>query len=407
LKKVYIVGVGPGSGGLCVPDAVKAVSACDVLVGGRRNLEAFGDYGKEQVPIGADLDEVAEYVARNAGTKSIAVLVSGDPGIFSIMNLIETRLKGAEVEVIPGISSLQYLCGRIKTAWDDAAFVSVHGRDPGKLPGLLRTCKKVIVFTGGGCKPESVCGLMLENGLSDFTVTVGENLSYPDERVVTGSPQEISGMEFGELSLMLITKNPSNGDGKGAWTHSTHGIPDDMFIRGEVPMTKEEIRAVALSKLRLDTGSTVYDIGAGTGSVSVECALRCPAGRVFAIERNPGALSLITQNSIKFGTANLETIEGEAPLTGARLPAPDRVFIGGSGGNLRGILEWISGIPGKRRVVISSLTLETTYEAVKLLTELGFSDPEIAEIAVARSKSAGGRHMMQSVNPVTVICAQK
>lgn len=184
---------------------------------------------------------------------------------------------------------------------------------------------------------------------------------------------------------------------------TTHGLPDREFVRGDVPMTKEEVRSVSLSKLHLKRDSIVYDVGAGTGSVSVEAAIQADQGHVYAIERNEEAVALILQNQRRMKVDNLTVIAGEAPDVLEELPAPDCVFIGGSKGHMKEIIQTVAQKNPKVRVVINAIALETLAEAVKCCDEVKVTEEEIVQISVAKSKSVGSYHMMMGQNPVSVI----
>ncbi len=179
-----------------------------------------------------------------------------------------------------------------------------------------------------------MCQELVERGLGDVQLSVGERLSYSDERIVTGTAAELAGETFADLSV-LLAENPDPV--VRPWNGS--GLPDGAFLRGDVPMTKEEVRSLALSKLRLEEHHVVWDVGAGTGSVSVECALSCPAGRVYAVEKKDAALALLAENKARFHAVNLEIVAGTAPEALTNLPAPDRVFLGGTSGSLEEILQ--------------------------------------------------------------------
>ncbi|MCX8131185.1 MAG: precorrin-6y C5,15-methyltransferase (decarboxylating) subunit CbiE [Clostridia bacterium] len=404
--KINVVGIGPGDREYILPAVQKTVENSDVIIGGKRNLELFSHLNKEKVTVGNNLEEICKYIEANGSTKTVTVLASGDPGIYSIAEYLKNRLQGIELEMLPGISSFQYLCSKMKTSWQDIRIVSLHGRNEENLAGIIRKNKKAAVFTGGDQLPHMICRDLIREGLGHVQVTVGENLSYPEERIVTGMPAEICDMSFESLCIMLVQNDRTTESCKHCWPFSTAGIPDDMFIRDTIPMTKEEIRAVTLSKLRLRENDTVFDIGAGTGSVSVECGIRCPGGRVYAVEKNPGAIDLIRRNIDKFSLNNVWVIEGEAPGTLADLPEPDRVFIGGSSGKMGDLLEWITGFGKPVRVVVNAIAIESVHEVIKAMEEKGFSETDIVNVSVARSRIAGGKHLMQAINPVYIISGE-
>lgn len=406
-NKLFIIGIGPGNEEYIYPAARKYIESGDILVGGKRNLELFHSLQKEEVVIGSSLEPIVRFIRDNIDTKRIVVLASGDPGIFSIAEYVKKHLCGVEMEVYPGISSLQYLCARVGKRWEDIFIVSLHGRECKDVNTILHTHGKVAIFTGGSSSPDGICRELARHGFGNAAVIVGENLSYPDERIVTGFPEDIAKMEFGSLSLMLVENPAAKKAQSPAWEYETSGIPDEMFIRGEVPMTKEEVRSVTLSKLRLREDSVVYDVGAGTGSVSIECALRMKHGRVYAIEKEQNALELIRANILKFGLNNITLVEGVAPYILHRLPEPDRIFIGGTGGSMEDILDWIFHLSGDVRIVINAVAIESAYEALAGLQKQGCKEVEITCVSVARGRTAGKKHLMQALNPVYIISGEK
>lgn len=192
------------------------------------------------------------------------------------------------------------------------------------------------------------------------------------------------------------------------WKFKTGGIPDEMFIRAKVPMTKAEVRAVTMAKARLADDHVIWDIGAGTGSISVEAALTAVKGTVYAVEKEPEAVGLIEQNIERFGTSNVKVFTGIAPEILHGLPEPDRVFIGGSGGNLAVIINFVyEKMAGGGRLVINAVVLETLTIAAETLKQLGFIDIEIAQVAVAKAVEVGNLHMFKSHNPVFIISGEK
>lgn len=406
MKKLHIVGVGPGAREYILPEALKIIEQSDVLIGGARNLELFSALNKEKLDITNNLEEICRYIKNNIENKSLSVIVTGDPGLYSIMNYLKARLPGVRMDAVPGVSSLQYLCCKQGMNWEDLYITSLHGREQPDFIEIVKANKKVGVFTGGETRPDSVCKELLQAGICSLKVTVGENLTYADERIVSGTPQEVAGQSFKSLSVMVIEHHGVLEAGK-VWEFKNSSIPDGMFIRGKVPMTKEEVRALSISRLRLMTDSTVLDIGAGTGSVSIECALRCSKGKIYAVEKNPEALELIRQNALKFGAGNMQIIGGQAPDALKGLPEPDRVFIGGSSGNMEALIAWVSEIGRNVRIVMNAVTPESLYEALRGLEKNEFEDIEVTSVSIARGRLAGGKHLMEALNPVYIISAEK
>lgn len=406
-NKLYVVGIGPGNKDFIYPAAQKLIEASDVLIGGKRNLELFKYLNKEEIIIGSKLNDIDSYIFENICKKKIVVLATGDPGIFSITEYLKNKLGDIDIEVYPGISSFQYLCAKVKMNWDDIFILSLHGRELEDLAGVLESHDKVAIFTGGNSSPDSVSRELTERGLGDLMVTVGENLSYQDERIVKGTAHEIGNMKFNSLSIMLVVNKFKASSSNEIWEFTTPGILDEMFVRGDVPMTKEEVRSVTLSKLRLKEDSVLFDIGAGTGSVSIECGLRMKKGKVYAIEKEIDAVELIKKNCLKFGLRNLNVVEGEAPTALNGLPIPDRVFIGGTNGSMEGILEWVYKIAGSVRVVVNAVAIETVCEAVEGLTGRGFKNIDITCVSISRGRPVGKKHLMQALNPVYIISGER
>jgi precorrin-6B C5,15-methyltransferase / cobalt-precorrin-6B C5,C15-methyltransferase len=405
-NKLYILGIGPGDKALICPAAEKLIEQSDVIIGGKRNLQLYSHLSAEKLVIGNNLEEISEYITENINAKNISVLASGDPGIFSIMEYLKNRLKDVDIEVIPGISSFQYLCSFLKLSWHDAVIASLHGREQDNLINLIRNNKKVFIFAGGTSSPQGICRKLIENDLSGVTVTVGENLSYDEERIITGKPVDIVNLNFESLSILLVQNESAETETDGVWPFTTAGIPDELFIRGQVPMTKEEVRAVTLSKLRLKENQILYDIGAGTGSVSIECGLKIKGGKVFAVEKEEDALQLIAMNIEKFGLNNIQIVAGEAPSILKGLPAPDRVFIGGTCGKIEAILEWIKDFGKPVRVVANAVAIESSYELIKGFEGSGFTDIDVTCLSVSRGRVAGGKHLMQALNPIYIISGE-
>ena len=393
--KVYLIGVGMGNPGTMTAEALEAVRACPVLVGAPRLLERWAQ-NHDCVPLIAGAD-IAEYIGKQQ-EGPIGVLLSGDTGFYSGAKRLWALLEDHEVVTLPGISSLSYFCAKLHTDWQDVKIVSAHGRSH-NVVGEIQRNGRTFALTGGSTKVQDICRELTGRGLGDVTVSVGERLSYPDERVVSGTAAELAEETFADLSVLLaVNPRPVTRPWNGS------GLPDDAFLRGNVPMTKEEVRALALSKLRLAERHVVWDVGAGTGSVSVECALSCPAGRVFAVEKKEEALALLEENKERFQAANLFIVAGTAPEALKDLPAPDRVFIGGTSGELGEILDVIFDKNPAARVVCTAVTLETVAEAARLFAHLEGAD--MVQVSATRTRSAGRYHLMDAQNPVWIFSGE-
>ena len=389
--KVYLIGVGMGSPETMTVGALEAIRACPVLVGARRLLEPWTE-SHDCVPLIAGAD-IAEYIGK-VQEGPVGVLLSGDTGFYSGAKRLWTLLLDHEVITIPGISSMSYLSAKLHVDWQDVKIVSAHGRSH-NVVGEIQRNERTFALTGGNTKAQDICRELTDRGLGNVKVSVGERLSYSDERVVTGTAAELAEQEFEDLSV-LLAENPDPV--VRPWNGS--GLPDDAFLRGDVPMTKEEVRTLALSKLRLNEDSVVWDVGAGTGSVSIECALSCPAGRVFAVEKKEAALALLAENKARFHASNLTIVGGTAPEALEELPAPDRVFLGGTSGELSEILDVIFRKNPAARVVCTAVTLETVAEAARLFA--GLEGADMVQVFATRTRQAGRYHLMDAQNPVWI-----
>lgn len=398
-RQLYLVGIGMGNEKNRTVEAEQICQSADLLIGARRMLQSVKTEGKA-VFESYKPDEIAAYLAEHPQYETAAVLLSGDIGFYSgakkLYDAIE-RTEGLEqMEIYPvsGISSVVYFCGKLGVSWEDVHLLSLHGRKQ-NLIDAVKYHEKVFVLCGEKDGIPKICCKLKEYGLGDVKVAVGTDLSYEQERIVQGTAESLMKEDFAPLSVLLIC-NPDVKKRIG------HGLDDDLFLRGKVPMTKSEVRSISLSKLRLHKDAVVWDVGAGTGSVSIEAARLAKDGVVYAIEKKDEAIDLLEQNKRKFGTDNLEIIKGLAPEALEGLPAPTHAFIGGSSGNLKEILEVLLEQNPGVRVVINAIALETVAEAMQCLKTMAFTDVDIAQVSVAKGKKLGSYEMMMGQNPVYI-----
>lgn len=400
-QKVSLVGIGMGTPDTLTQEGKQALESADLLIGARRMVEHIKRPGQE-VWTGYKPEEICAYIAAHPEYKNVAIALSGDVGFYSgakkLLETLHRELPVVQKKVYCGISSMIYFCAKLETPWEDVHPVSLHGREC-NLPGLLRIYGKIFAIVGTTDGIAKLCQKLQSYGMGDVRVEVGERLSYPEEKITRGYAWQLTELETDSLSVVLFTR-------EGKETVVTHGIPDEAFIRGKVPMTKEEVRSISLSKLQLTRNSVIYDVGAGTGSVSVEMAMQAVEGQVYAIEKKPEAVELLYKNKEKFAADNLTIIEGLAPEACVDLPVPTHAFIGGSSGNMKEILELLLSKNPKIRVVINCIALESVGEAMNCLKELPLEQVDIAQVQVAKGKKAGSYHLMMGQNPVYVISCQ-
>lgn len=398
MKKLNIVGLGIGSNNYIHSAAKGAIEEADCLIGARRMLESFEFLHKEMFESICTQD-IIDYI-KHSKCRVFSLLVSGDSGFYSLSKKItENLLKDHEVTVenIPSISSMQYLCSKLNISWDDVKHQSAHGRDINIATAVMFS-KKTFFLTGGEFGPREICKVLCTKGLGHVNVTVGENLSYPNEKIITDTAFNLSLMNFDSLSAMLVENREALDINIGM-----RSIGDDEFITGNIPMTKSEVRTISIGKLNIKNSSTVYDIGAGTGSVSIETALKLSCGQLYAIEKNEEAISLIKKNKEKFKAYNIDIVKGLAPDCLENLPSPDCVFIGGSGGNLEKIICEVLKKNKTANVVINAIALESVNEAIRCMEKFKFEHVEITNAWISKSKKIGSYNMMMGQNPIYII----
>ena len=398
-RTISCIGIGMGTLDTLTHEAAETIRNADILFGAKRILESV-----EHMPdlLRDDQERVEEYrsaqIAKYLSTRPnltrIVILMSGDVGFYSGARLVQDAFPDEKIDYYCGISSVVYFASKVPTAWQDAKLLSAHGRSLNLL-NCVQRYPKIIMIVSGVEDVRAICQELVEAEMTYVHVTVGTNLSYPEETVTSGTPEDFLQAETTGLHIMLLENPQAN--------HIiVPGMSDETFVRGKVPMTKEEIRILSVAKLQLTEDSIVYDVGAGTGSVSMECARLCTNGTVYAVERNPEGIALIRENSKKLRLSNVKAIEGLAPEALMDLPAPTHAFIGGSAGNMGEILDVLRAKNPSVRIVINTIALESISEVMQLLKERGY-DADIVQISAAKSRVLGRYHMMTGLNPVYII----
>ncbi len=392
--QVVFASLGGGTPETITAECMTALRQAGCILGAKRLLQALPQ-GCTQNRISAIRpEELMEAIMRQR--EDCVVVFSGDAGFYSgarrLLPLLKER--GIPVKTLPGISSVQLLSARLGLPWQEWELVSAHGTDCDVVRAV--TCGKPAFFlTGGDLGPGEICQRLAAAGLGALPVIAGENLSYPDEKIISGTASEMAAYSFAPLSVLLAEPAPKR-------PKRCPGFPDGAFSRGAVPMTKQEVRAAALAKLAVRPSDILWDIGAGTGSVSVELALAAERGAVYAVECGSEACGLIRENREKFSAWNLHLAEGFAPEVLAGLPAPDGVFIGGSKGKLAEIVDAVLDRNPFARICVAAIALETLADAAAALSRHGL-EAAVTQIAVTRSRPAGKLHLLAANNPVFLI----
>ncbi len=399
--KAAVIGIGMGGAGLTLTlEAEEAIRSAECIIGAKRMLESAHKH--QSVFEAVSPERIAAFIREHGEYSRFAVLMSGDTGFFSGTKKLLPLLDFCDVTVLSGISSLSYLCARANLSYENVKTVSLHGREASIVP-ICERSRRVFSLVGGENGAGRLIDMLADAGLDNLRITVGEKLGHSDERINTGSAAELKGRIFDRLSAVYI-ENPLPRS-------SAFGLPDTVFIRNDeknavVPMTKSEVRAVCLSKLRLLSDSVVWDVGSGTGSVSVEAALTAIDGTVYAIEKKPEAAELTRLNAEMARLTNVVSVLGSAPEACADLPSPTHAFIGGSSGNMREIIQLVLSKNQNARIVATAISLETVSELNSCLTEFGFIEREVVCLNVSKARRIGGYDLMTAQNPVYIFTMQ-
>ena len=395
---VTLIGMGSGQPENLTLQGLAALRQADLILGARRLLAVLPAGCTENRAAAYRPDEVAELL-QTSGAENAVLVYSGDTGFYSGASAMMEKLEalGVRARVLPGLSSIQLLAAALGRPWQGWNLVSAHGRTCDPVAECMQG-RPTFFLTGGSEDPATLCAQLEAEGFGDVQGVVGQCLGTPEEKLFRGSVKELAAGRFNSLSVLLV-------EAVEGLPRRAPGLPDEAFERGDVPMTKQEVRAAVLAKLAVRPEDILWDVGAGTGSVSVELALAAPRGRVYAVECRPEGCALIKVNREKFRTRNLVLVEGLAPDALSDLPAPDAVFIGGSKGSLAAIVDAALDKNPDARICVSAIALETLSAAVTALTAKGRT-VQVSQIAVSRAKAVGGLHLMMAQNPIYLITGE-
>lgn len=395
---VTLIGMGSGQPENLTLQGLAALRQADLILGARRLLAVLPAGCTENRAAAYRPDEVAELL-QTSGAENAVLVYSGDTGFYSGASSMMEKLEalGVRARVLPGLSSIQLLAAALGRPWQGWNLVSAHGRTCDPVAECMQG-RPTFFLTGGSEDPATLCAQLAAEGFGDVQAVVGQCLGTPEEKLFRGSVKELAAGRFNSLSVLLV-------EAAEVLPRRAPGLPDEAFERDDVPMTKQEVRAAVLAKLAVRPEDILWDVGAGTGSVSVELALAAPRGRVYAVECRPEGCALIKANREKFRTRNLVLVEGLAPAVLSDLPAPDAVFIGGSKGSLAAIVDAALDKNPDARICVSAIALESLSAAVAALTAKGRT-VQVSQIAISRARAVGGLHLMMAQNPIYLITGE-
>ena len=433
LMHIDLVGTGPGRESLMTAEAREAIGKADIIFGAERMIAPYRD--RETYPFYRAGDIIP--VLEERRPERAAVLFSGDTGFCSGATMILPELAAQlqesgianEIRLHPGISSVAYLSALTGEPYTDAGLCSMHGRtgdeqNEAQVMDAIRRHRRTFLLLSGDEDIKRLGRMLSENGLGECMVVLGHQLSGPEEKIELLRPDECAYVtENGLYTALILNEKPALPDLSAAKEEPAAEpeetpaaepdeapaartlmpvISDGEFMRAKVPMTKENIRHLSIIKLGLKEDSVLYDIGSGTGSISCEAAMQSSGLKVYALEMRKAACDLIRKNAEKFSLSNVEVINGKAPEAFEGLEAPTHVFIGGSSGSLKEMLDVLSKAPGSVRIVINAVSLETVAEIHGILSEYEITDLSIEQISVTRSRELGNYHLMTAENPVII-----
>lgn len=406
-RAITLIGIGDdGCAGLS-SRAVNAVMTAQALAGGERHLAFFPQFRGTRIIFKDGLAQALELIAEAANEHNVCILASGDPMFFGVGALVIKRLGPEYVEVIPHPSSMQWAFARAGLKWDDAAFISLHGRSREGFLTRLKGCGKVGVLTDPENSPARLAALMLEHGETEWRAWVCENLAGPDERMRTFSIQELASCaDIGALNVLILIRADSSWKAPPAIPF----IHEDAFAK-RMPkkglITKREVRLLSLAAMRIRPDSVVWDIGAGSGSISIEAAMLAPLGKVYAVEVDPESVEICHENLRAHVIDNVRVIAGRAPEALADLETPDAVFVGGSKGGMDEIVDVaLERLRPGGRLVVNTITLENSGEVYSALRKHGIV-PEVTLLQISRAEPLARYLRFEALNPIQIFAAEK
>ncbi len=408
-NSIQVVGIGlDGAMGLTV-SVLEIVNQATVLVGSDRHLSYFPQYEGKSLVLKDFATAIARLYSFWEAKERVVVLVSGDPLFFGLGRLLLAEFPSESICFYPHLSSIQLAFNRLKVPWQDAKIVSVHGRSLEELIKLFKEgTEKIAILTDHDHSPAAIARLYLElNSPVSYDFWVCENLGGEEEKITSFTPQKLKEEDFSPLNVVILLRNNHFPNLENL---PLFGLPDSAFLSfSDRPglMTKREVRLMVLGELALQPQQVIWDIGAGTGSVAIEIARLCPDSRIFALEKTALGINLIKQNCQRLQVSNIIALGGKAPDSLQDLLNPDRVFIGGSGGNLKEILEVCDYKLNAQGIVVLALaTLEHLNIALNWFKSNHWSY-HLLNVQISRSLPIAQLTRFSPLNPVTIMSACK
>jgi precorrin-6Y C5,15-methyltransferase (decarboxylating) len=415
MTQVHVVGIGlDGAVGL-TDTGRQLIERATLLVGSDRHLNYFPNHPAPRLVLGdftQAIREIRTQLATDDTNKCIVVLVSGDPLFFGLGRLLLEELPREQLTFHPHLSAVQLAFHRIKIPWQDARIISAHGRSLEELIQVLQQgVEKIAVLTDGTNTPNAIARLLLGLDLSvSYEFWVCENLGGIDEQVKCLPLDAVVNEKFAPLNVVVLLRQSDAEQPLEVESLPMLGLPDETMLSfSDRPglMTKREVRILILGELALQPEQIIWDIGAGTGSVSIEIARLSATSQVYAIEKTAIGTALIEQNCRRFQVKNVVSIHGSAPDILQQLPTPNRIFIGGSGGNLNLILDTCHARLLPNGVVVLALaTMEHLNRTLDWLNSHRWQY-RLLQVQLSRSVPVAQLTRFTPLNPVTIVTATR
>jgi precorrin-6Y C5,15-methyltransferase (decarboxylating) len=406
--KVHIVGIGDdGLEGLTALSQ-QLIQNAELLIGSDRALRSVPPGKAQRLEVKGDFDAIVDRIKASPDQR-VVLLAQGDPLFYGTARYLTDRLGKERFEVVPHVSSMQLAFARVKETWDEAYLTNLAAQALDHVAEKIRTAEKVGLFTTAEHPPSAVAAALVTRQIDYFTAYVCENLGSPDERVTHGELADIAENTFSPLNVMILVRKPNVPDRPTAMVGTRlFGNPDEVFLQSQPKrglLTPAEVRAIALAEMDLGPMSVVWDVGAGSGSVAIEAARLASGGKVYAIEMDPEDHALILANAERFGVANLVAVLGQAPEAWEKLPAPDAIFVGGSGRHVSGIVEraFAKLKPGGR-IVANVGSIENVHLVHNALQQQA-GDASVWMVSIARGVQQLERMRLEAMNPTFLIAA--
>jgi precorrin-6Y C5,15-methyltransferase (decarboxylating) len=405
---IDIIGIGQNKSDLTC-DHLALIEACDLLVGGKRQLDLFDTNKKQTLQIKGHLNTIIEKIKEKSELYKIVVLASGDPLFYGIGATLTQHFDKKNLNIHSNISSVSAAFAAIKEPWHDAKIISLHGKakEAFSFDSLWKE-SKIAFLTDPLMDPGFIAGELIKEGILNVNFCVLENIGHPKKQKIQwfDDLDAVKRQVFAQPNVVILKKDI---DPTRFVSRETHiGMDDHLFKHSKGLITKSEVRSISLSKLKLlKKDHVLWDIGAGSGAVSVEAALQLPRGHVFSIEKHPDRIPDIIQNVQNFDCSNVHIVNASFPENIDKLMPPDRIFIGGGGKDLEQNLE-IACIKLSQHgiIVINTVLLQTLETSVRILEKNHF-EPHVVQVQVSRSKGMPFGHRFEALNPVWIISGTK